>query len=133
MASTTDTIRYERQVTIWHNNIGRPIHLWGDQFYEGVSGVSPYYVGLGAFSAADNERFAHEFARTCQRYGAAIVVNNDHPRPLNHHVITIGVGHDDATWAESRFTGQGSMAAWLENTDQAHRPRQIAALQKAHR
>jgi hypothetical protein len=118
----TQEVPKMRQVTIWHNNTGRPIELWSAgvnpttgkpfpaQTYEGCSGISPFNVG----SPDEDERFAAEFAYTVERYGAAAVENNDAPFSSNHHTIGCGVGHDDARWAESRFL-EGSMAAYYEN------------------
>lgn len=90
--------------TVWHNNIGRPIvydNPNGTEFvYEGSSGVSP-----------GSER---EWIDCVERYGHAITVPWSAPTPMNHHMIGVGVGHDDARWAESRFI-EGSMAAYYEN------------------
>lgn len=61
-------------------------------------------------SGYDNEG---EWVRTLRRDGAVIVIDDNH-RPWNHHVIGVGVGHDDADFAE---TGR-SYAAYLENDRQ---------------
>lgn len=102
-----------RQVTIWHNNIGRPIELgYGLGTYEGRSGISPFAVG----NEASDADFAERFARDVERYGAVIVENNDRPYD-SRGVWDDRPQHDDADWAESRFTGSASMAAYYENDD----------------
>lgn len=94
-------------LTIWHNNIGRPIQLWEGQIYESRGGISPFLPGTDEAVA--------EFVRTVERYGAAIVTDDRTSLPTNHHVAGVGVGHDDADWAESRFDPAHSEAAWHEN------------------
>lgn len=94
-------------LTIWHNNIGRPIPCPGlPNGYAGRSGISPFRPGTPEAVA--------EFVRTMDRYGAAILVDDRHQRPANHRLIGVGTGHDDADWCESRFE-QGSMASYYEN------------------
>lgn len=111
---------------IGHNNIGRPVPCPGlTNGYQGRSSVSPFQP--------DDPRTVQEFVRTLDRYGAAIVTDSRTIRSSNHHTIGVGVGHDDADWAESRFE-EGSQAAWHENPkgerlDEIF-PRQIAALRK---
>jgi len=99
-------------LTIWHNNVGRPIPCAGlPNGYEGKSGISPFTT-----DTPDNEaRAVAEWVRTVDRYGAAAVTDSRTPRPVNHHVIGVGSGHNDADWCESRFQ-EGSHAAWTENS-----------------
>lgn len=97
-------------ITIWHNNVGRPFPCLGlPNGYAGRSGISP-------FSSDDPETVA-EFVHTIERYGAAILTDSRTQRPVNHHVIGSGGGHDDAEWCESRFL-EGSQEAWRENGNQ---------------
>lgn len=99
-------------LTIWHNNVGRPVECVGlPEGYAGRSGISPFTVDTDEAEA----RTVAEWVRTVERYGAAIVTDSRHRRPINHHVIGVGCGHDDADWAESRFL-EGSHAAWHENS-----------------
>lgn len=94
-------------LTIWHNNVGRPIPCVGlPKGYAGRSGISPW--------TADSPDTVTEFVRTVDRYGAAIMTDDRNRRPFNHGVSGVGGGHDDAEWCESRFE-DGSMAAWYEN------------------
>jgi len=94
-------------LTIWHNNIGRPIPCPGlPDGYAGRSGISPF--------EPDTPEAVAQFVHTIKRYGAAIVTDNRTWRPVNHHVIGVGGGHDDADWCESRFL-EGSQEAWREN------------------
>lgn len=120
-------------ITIWHNNIGRPIKLWDAgvnrdgkaydaQWYEARGGISPF--------DPDSETTVREFVRTIERYGAAILVDSRTIGPWNHHVAGIGAGHDDADWCESRFQ-EGSHAAWIENGESGHEdvwPREVEAI-----
>jgi hypothetical protein len=126
-------------LTIWHNNVGRPVKLWDAgvnptngkaydaQWYEGRSGISPF--------DPDSDRAVEEFVRTLDRYGHAILVDDRTQRPTHHHVAGCGSGHDDADWAESRFQ-EGSQAAWHENGESGRDdlfPREIDALRLARR
>lgn len=65
----------------------------------------------GLSSSRDGWQF-DEFARRLEVDGYAIVERN-WPRPINHRMIGVGVGHDDADFAE---VGR-SMAAYYENGD----------------
>lgn len=87
-------------ITVWHNNVGRPIpYRYGEGSYEGRSGIG----------GGEPEK---HWLDTMERFGHAITTVGF--RPANHHMIGVGIGHDDADWCESRF-GAGSMAAWYEN------------------
>lgn len=98
-------------LTIWHNNIGRPIPCAGlPNGYEGRSGISPFTIDTEDALATT----VVEWTRTVERYGAAIVTDSRTGRPWNHQVAGVGGGHNDADWAESRFL-EGSQAAWYEN------------------
>lgn len=66
--------------------------------------------GAGGTSGSDPLRY---WLEAIARYGHA-VVDDSRSRPTNHRIIGVGVGHDDARWAESRFE-EGSMAAYYEN------------------
>jgi len=111
-------------LTIWHNNVGRPVECAGlADGYEGRSGISPFGVDT-------EDRLATtvaEWTRTVERYGAAIVTDNRTDRPWNHQVIGVGGGHNDADWAESRFQ-EGSQATWYENDNTWHDRDDRAAL-----
>lgn len=61
--------------------------------------------GLGGISPADTSHYL----RDLERRGHAITTVG--MTPSNHHVIGVGVGHDDAEFAEA---GR-SMAAYYEN------------------
>jgi hypothetical protein len=121
-------------LTIWHNNVGRPIKLWDAglnrqtgvrydaQWYEGRSGLSPF--------DPDSDTTVAEFRRTMERFGHVIVESNRASRPINHHIIGVGAGHNDADWCESRFK-EGSQAAWAENGESGREdifPREIEAI-----
>lgn len=94
-------------LTIWHNNIGRPIYCPGlPNGYAGRSGISPF--------SPDDLGTVTEFVRTVDRYGAAILTDNRTQRPTAHNVSGSGTGHNDVDWCESRFE-EGSMAAYYEN------------------
>jgi hypothetical protein len=87
-------------ITVWHNCVGRPVPFqFGDGAYEGRSGIS------------GGDPVKH-WLDSMDRYGHAITTVGY--RDANHHIIGVGVGHDDADWAESRFQ-EGSQAAYLEN------------------
>ena len=94
-------------LTIWHNTYGRPIPTPGlPNGYECRAGISPFSPDEGGVA---------EFVHTIERYGAAIVTDDRTLRPINHNVVGVGSGHNDADWCESRFLA-GSHAAWVENS-----------------
>lgn len=65
-----------------------------------------------------------EFTRRVEAEGYAITKDYRGSEPWNHRVIGVGVGHEDARFAE---TGQ-SMAAYYENGESFDRVRRIAGL-----
>lgn len=71
------------------------------------------YVGnhTGRISSSDNDFAQNYFNQCLQFYGYAIGETNPSDRSWNHRVIGVGVGHDDAAFAE---VGD-SMAAYYEN------------------
>lgn len=64
---------------------------------------------FGGISPVDDR----EFVRAINTHGHAVVTDSRHIRPMNHHVVGVGVGHDDAMFCETR--GRDSMAAFYEN------------------
>lgn len=72
----------------------------------------------GTSSASWDGWELEEWRRTLDRDGA-VVTETHNGRPFNHRLIGCGVSHNDAAWAETRFT-EGSMAAYYENGE---RPR----------
>jgi hypothetical protein len=110
------------RLSIWHNTTGRGVMLPGWD--------RPYAVCSGIGGCIDPER---EWKRNIEQFGHAIVIDDDRrERSWNHRIIGVGVGHDDARWAESRF-GDGSMAAYYENDDKCFGGRQIAAIKEMER
>lgn len=68
-----------------------------------------------------NER---EFVDSIKRHGHAIVTDSRHYRPSNHYIAGVGVGHDDAMFAEAGTSqaayyesGQAFGGRWWEDTD----------------
>lgn len=78
------------------------ITVWANHADGGYSGISPA-----------NDR---EWLRTLEREGHAITTDSRHWGPTNHRIAGIGVGHDDARFAETGGR-EGSMAAYYENGD----------------
>lgn len=112
-------------LTIWHNNLGRPIPCLGlVNGYAGHSGISPF--------SSDSSEAVVEWVRTVQRYGAAAITDDRNLRPLNHQMSGVGGGHNDADWCESRFLG-GSQASWYENEGSAFFPPYEAIVRRAQK
>lgn len=63
--------------------------------------------------SGDEDRTIAELVRSLERHGHATTEGSIASRPSNHHIIGLGVGHDDAEFAE---VGR-SMAAYYENGD----------------
>lgn len=72
------------------------ITVWHADHRSGIAGPDPQ----------------QDWVNFVQAEGAAITETGD--KPWNHHMIGVGVGHDDARFAESGGT-EGSMAAYYEN------------------
>lgn len=68
------------------------------------------YIGHGNGLLGGAVDFEAEAARRLRRNGC-LVTEGPQERSWNHHVIGVGIGHDDARFAE---TG-ASMAAYVEN------------------
>lgn len=66
-------------------------------------------AGPSGWSPADADRFVYDLELS----GHAITTDSRYERPWNHHMIGVGVGHDDAIFAETG--GRVSMAAYYEN------------------
>jgi hypothetical protein len=81
-------------VTVWAWKPKAGEHIGPDS---GWSGIGPYAT--------------EEATQVLRQRGHMIIYSGD--RPSNHHIIGIGLGHDDAEFAEA---GR-SYAAWCENGD----------------
>ena len=86
------------------NAAGHSTAVWSWKPAEGQ------HIGPDALFSGIGPGTVREFSRAISRYGHAIT-QCSLDRPWNHHVAGVGVGHDDAEFAESGT----SHAAYLES------------------